>query len=191
MTETRPPQGIDPRFDPRFQRGYDGEVDAPVAPFADERPAADAAASVAERSTDVGQRAVAPVADAPAAAEPVRRSAPATAPGPRAAASTEPDEADDLFPPEFAEADDEPSPADPWFLAAWGVAVIAIVVGGAFWWAGLMADNPFSGVNQSDRWLQYVGWVVAPSLIQGGLLGLVAMFVWTGIRWARRHSERS
>jgi hypothetical protein len=191
MTETRPPQGIDPRFDPRFQRGYDGEVDAPVAPFVDEGTAADAAASVVERSTDVGQRAVAPVADAPAAAEPVRRPAPATAPAARPAASTEPDEADDVFPPEFAEADDEPSPADPWFLAAWGVAVIAIVVGGAFWWAGLMADNPFSGVNQSDRWLQYVGWVVAPSLIQGGLLGLVAMFVWTGIRWARRHSERS
>ena len=51
MTETRPPQGIDPRFDPRFQRGYDGEVDAPVAPFADERPAADAAASVAVSAT--------------------------------------------------------------------------------------------------------------------------------------------
>ena len=54
-----------------------------------------------------------------------------------------------------------------------------------------MAENPFSGVSQSDRWLQYVGWIVAPALIQGGLLGIVAMLVWTGIRWARRHRGHS
>lgn len=189
MTETRPPQGIDPRFDPRFQRGYDGEADA-TAPLLDADPSADAAAPVVERATEVAAPGASPAAASPAAAPVAPEHVPP--PPPAGPAASEPDEEeDDVFPPEFAEADDEPSPADPWFLAAWGVAVIAIVVGGAFWWAGLMADNPFSGVNQSDRWLQYVGWVVAPSLIQGGLLGLVAMFVWTGIRWARRHSEHS
>ncbi|HEU0180565.1 MAG TPA: hypothetical protein VFR16_00140 [Agromyces mariniharenae] len=191
MTETRPQQGIDPRFDPRFQRGYEGDADASVARPLDEEPEADAAAPVVERSTPGGFPAPATAwTPAPAASvspEPART----TAPSPSPAEVAREDSEDDVLPPEFAEADDEPSPADPWFLAAWGVAVIAIVVGAAFWWAGLMADNPFSGVNQSDRWLQYVGWVVAPSLIQGGLLGLVAMFVWTGIRWARRHSGSS
>ena len=91
----------------------------------------------------------------------------------------------------FDEVDDEPSPADPWFLAAWAVAVLAVVIGGAFWWAGMMAENPFSGVNQSDRWLQYVGWVVAPPLVEGGLIGIVAMLVWTGIRRARRQRGSS
>ncbi|MFE6253718.1 hypothetical protein [Agromyces sp. NPDC057865] len=183
MTETRPEPGIDPRFDPQYQRGY--VPDAAAAEAGDQPPSI----------------VIAPVdSPPPAPATPVRRSDPTARPRPMRAEPRDdfavlernPEEEEgDLFPPEFAEADDEPSPADPWFLAAWGVAVIAIVVGGAFWWAGLMADNPFSGVNQSDRWLQYVGWVVAPSLIQGGLLGLVAMFVWTGIRWARRHSEHS
>ncbi|TYL53320.1 hypothetical protein [Agromyces mariniharenae] len=193
MTETRPQQGIDPRFDPRFQRGYEGDADASVAPPLDAEPEADAAAPVVERSTPGGSPAPAAAwTPAPAASvSPDRARTPAPAPAPAESASPADPEDDVLFPPEFAEADDGPSPAEPWFLAAWGVAVIAIVVGGAFWWAGLMADNPFSGVNQSDRWLQYVGWVVAPSLIQGGLLGLVAMFVWTGIRWARRHSGSS
>ena len=183
MTETRPGPEIDPRFDPRYQRGYVPEPGA--------------AEAVDQQSGIV----IAPADSAltaPPPAPPVRRPEPTAGPRPAraeprddgVALDREPEE-DDTFPPEFAETDAEPSPADPWFLAAWGVAVIAIVVGGAFWWAGLMADNPFSGVNQSDRWLQYVGWVVAPALIQGGLLGLVAMLVWTGIRWARRRSERS
>ena len=191
MTKTRPEPGIDPRFDPRYQRGY--VPDAAAADAGDQTPIVIApAGSAPEDST----------ASATAPPPPVRRPEPEPTTGSRPtrphphedADSSDRDldaEDDVLFPPEFAEADDEPSPADPWFLAAWGVAVIAIVVGGAFWWAGLMADNPFSGVNQSDRWLQYVGWVVAPSLIQGGLLGLVAMLVWTGIRWARRRSEHS
>ncbi|NUT57950.1 MAG: hypothetical protein HOQ00_03775 [Agromyces sp.] len=192
MTKTRPEPGIDPRFDPRYQRGY--VPDAAAADAGDQPPIVIAPAGSAPEVSTASATAPPPPVRRPEP-EPTTTGSRPTHPHPHEDAdSSDRDldaEDDVLFPPEFAEADDEPSPADPWFLAAWGVAVIAIVVGGAFWWAGLMADNPFSGVNQSDRWLQYVGWVVAPSLIQGGLLGLVAMLVWTGIRWARRRSEHS
>jgi len=190
MTETRPPQGIDPRFDPRFQRGYQPSPDE--AASTDGPVETDAAPPAAEREPAAPRVAVPPQPAAPAARPDLewsrRPSERGTAAEPEPGLEPGLDE-DDAFPAEFTEDDDEPSPADPWFLAAWGVAVIAIVVGLAFWWAGLMAENPFSGVGQSDRWLQYVGWIVAPSLIQGGLIGLVAMLVWTGIRWTRRRDR--
>jgi hypothetical protein len=38
--------------------------------------------------------------------------------------------------------------------------------------------------------LQYAGWTIAPSLVQGGLLGIVGMLVWTGVRHARLEARR-
>ena len=40
--------------------------------------------------------------------------------------------------------------------------------------------------SQGDRWLQVVGWTFAPSMVQGGVLGIVVMLVWTGLRHVRR-----
>ena len=186
MTGTRPHSGIDPRFDPRFQRGYVPDVteehqhatvprESVVAPPArPTRPPSDSAT-------------------APEAVPISTRPTPEDDRAPRAGADDgdPPEPSPDAFETTFDEVDDEPSPADPWFIAAWAVAALAVVIGGAFWWAGMMAENPFSGARQSDRWLQYVGWVVAPALVQGGLIGIVAMLVWTGIRRARRHGEPS
>ncbi|RZS68756.1 hypothetical protein EV187_1194 [Agromyces ramosus] len=218
MSQTTDRAGIDPRFDPRFQRGY--VPDAAEAPEPDDEtpvsasagapaamapgrvePDASAAASASARaSVLVPTPAPAPPrssADLPAtsAREPVATSS-RVAPDDRGAtpfprAVTDEPAVDDQLSAMFEETDDEPSPTDPWFLAAWAVATVAVVVGGALWWAGIMAEDPFGGARPSDRWLQYVGWVVAPALVQGGLVGIVAMLVWTGVRWARRHREPS
>lgn len=181
MTETRPEPGIDPRFDPRYQRGYVPDA----AETREQAPAPGPAAPPAPPTRVPRVPRVAPE-DLPRPAPPAgREDDPVPDRGAGAVGDVDAADREDLL-PVFDEVDDEPSPADPWFLAAWAVAVLAVVIGGAFWWAGMMAENPFSGVNQSDRWLQYVGWVVAPPLVEGGLIGIVAMLVWTGIRRARR-----
>lgn len=182
MTETRPESGIDPRFDPRYQRGY---VQDTAAAEAGDQPSA----IVIAPADSMPPEPATPVGRPEQTSEPRPERG-----GPRvhaAAPERRPEAEDDDVLPAFDEVDDEPSPADPWFVAAWAVAVLAVVIGGAFWWAGMMAENPFSGVSQSDRWLQYVGWVVAPALVQGGLIGIVGMLVWTGIRRARRQGESS
>lgn len=182
MTETRPEPGIDPRFDPRYQRGYVPDVaeDREQAPAPAGTEAPPAPPTRVPRVPRVAPEAL-PRTTSPAG----REDDPVPARGAGAVGDVDTADRDDLL-SVFDEVDDEPSAADPWFLAAWAVAVLAVVIGGAFWWAGMMAENPFSGVNQSDRWLQYVGWVVAPPLVEGGLIGIVAMLVWTGIRRARR-----
>lgn len=173
MSQTTDASGIDPRFDPRFQRGY---VPDPAEAREQRGAPSDATTTPAPTPAPMPSRtALEPAIPARPASRVTQEDAPAP---------PEPVDPDALA--VFDEVDDEPSPADPWFLAAWAVAVLAVVIGGAFWWAGMMAENPFSGVNQSDRWLQYVGWVVAPPLVEGGLIGIVAMLVWTGIRRARR-----
>lgn len=186
MTETRPEPGIDPRFDPRYQRGY-----VPDAAEAREQAPAPAGSTAPQAPPTRVPRVprVAPE-DRPRPTPAGRGDDPVPASG-AAGAVEDVDAPDRDVLPAFEEVDDEPSPADPWFVAAWAVAVLAVVIGGAFWWAGMMAENPFSGVSQSDRWLQYVGWVVAPALVQGGLIGIVGMLVWTGIRRARRQRESS
>ena len=190
MTEARPKRGIDPRFDPRFQRDYVADASAAH----DEAPAQAELVPPPSASPEPPQ----PSTQAwVATTRTFGASAPGSASRPMPAADDVPPAVDAVDPddPEllsvFDEPDDEPSPIDPWFLAAWAVAVLAVIIGSAFWWAGIMAENPFSGPSESDRWLQYVGWVVAPALVQGGLMGIVAMLVWTGIRWARRHRESS
>lgn len=189
---------IDPRFDPRFQRGY--VPDAAAArrapePTEQKAPAAGAAAPpivasppppapprVAPASTASGHvdpegspNAVASVLHGRAPAESVQ--VPEDEPALAA-----------LFGPSIGE---ESRGVAPWFIAGWGVAVVAAVVGAAVWWSSVLNQNFNGPVNGSDRWFQALGWMVAPSLIEAGLLGVVAMLVWTGVRHARRHEDRS
>lgn len=218
MSQTTDRAGIDPRFDPRFQRGYVPDAAEAAEPGDEAASAVSAAASAAaapervqpdasaEAPASARAAALGPTAapapprssaglPAMAAHEPVATSSRAASDDRGAAvfpsAATDEPAVDDELSAMFGETDDEPSPTDPWFLAAWAVATVAVVVGGALWWAGIMTQDPFGGARPSDRWLQYVGWVVAPALVQGGLVGIVAMLVWTGIRWARRHRESS
>lgn len=183
---------IDPRFDPRFQRGYVPDAATPPSPESQQQhepervaPNAEASATAAPRPDgSAGRRAAGdarhPAPGAPAASGPARHPS-----------IEEANEAD----PVLAVLLDKPPQGEssrfaPWFMAGWAVAVIATIVGAGLWWASVSSENYYGPVSQSERWLQMVGWTVAPSLIQAGLLGCVAMLVWTGVRHAARREER-
>jgi hypothetical protein len=170
--------GIDPRFDPRFQRGYapdthGGSSDisevrrvVPVPPLPPESaagPAVDATAAVAEDAAPVQADDTAP-------------------PGPVATADAELatflDDSGAVAPARF----------DAWFGAGWAITVLVTVVGASLWWASVMGETFTGPVRASERWLQVVGWTLAPSLVEAGLLGIVAMLVWAGVRHARREA---
>jgi hypothetical protein len=202
-------QRIDPRFDPRFQRGYvpgetggssasdaspdpaaptpatspaeTGAADAPPAPSRGAADAPPAPSRAGARTSVASGEASAQGAGAGAVAE---RPAPA---GPGAESAAE-------VVSWFDEPEPEPDPpsADPWFLGAWTVSVVAFALGATLVLAGIMSEGYYGTPNESERWLQIVGWTVAPSLMQGGLLGIVVVLVWTGLRHARRaeaHAE--
>ncbi len=65
---------------------------------------------------------------------------------------------------------------------------MALALGASLALAGIMTENWMGPSNESDRWLQVIGWTVGPALVQGGLLGVVVMLVWTGLRRVRRES---
>jgi hypothetical protein len=171
---------IDPRFDPRFQRGYapetHGESDisevrrvVPVPALPREsaaEPAVDATAAAAEDS-------------APARADDTADTAPSR---PVATADAELatflDDSGAVAPARF----------DAWFGAGWAIAVLATVVGASLWWASIMGETYSGPVSASERWLQVVGWALAPSLVEAGLLGIVVMLVWAGVRHARQEA---
>ncbi|WP_448808317.1 hypothetical protein [Agromyces bauzanensis] len=193
MSEAKAP--IDPRFDPRFQRGYvpdaaaPAAAEAPMVPTAPEVPAsAPTPASVDDPVTATdGPEAEVPAR--PADPEPVRPAGDdASAPiGARSPSDPEPESALAAL---FEPSSQASSTFAAWFTAGWGVSVVAAVLGVSLWWASIASQNYYSGPgNESDRWLQAFGWMVAPSLVEAGLLGLVVMLVWTGLRHARRLEE--
>ncbi|WP_156401614.1 hypothetical protein [Agromyces sp. Soil535] len=147
MSDERASRGIDPMFDPRYQRGY--------IPDAAGRPAA----------------VPTPIDDVPAA------SRDATAPHDETPPAPSPAETPDAA---------EPSPTDPWFIAAWAFAGLAVVGGLLILWGSVSGDNVFGPENEPEEWLQFSAWNVAPVLIGGGLIGIVGLLVWTGARHARR-----
>ncbi|WP_156401613.1 hypothetical protein [Agromyces sp. Soil535] len=152
---------IDPRFDPQFQRGYvAAEAGGPHASDASPDPGA---------PTPATSPAEADGADA-------ERAAPADPRG----------ESDAEVASWLDEPESDPPSADPWFLGAWTVSALAFALGATLVVAGIMSESYYGASGESERWLQIVGWTVAPSLMQGGLLGIVVMIVWTGLRHARR-----
>lgn len=165
--------GIDPRFDPRYQRGYTGhgasgasEADAASAPLP-------AVSRVPEPPESV-RSLIAPSRDR--AADPARSLAA------RAAAT------DDAGTFSGWVADPEPpvqERADVAFVAAWVVAATALVAGVGLFWSGISTGSFYGPTTEADQWLQTTAWLVAPSLVQAGLLGLVGMLVWSGVRHAR------
>lgn len=194
MSETNT-RSIDPRFDPRFQRGYVPDASAPPeagsdavrpAPTVPTVPAVPTAPSPAP--ADAAPAPAIPDAPLPATPEPIRSEPIAEVVRDRPAATPETDR-EPVF-GALVDPDDDASSITPWFMAGWGVSVIAAVVGVALWWAGVATESFYGPTNESERWLQVIGWSVAPALIEVGLIGVVVMLVWAGIRHARRPEER-
>ncbi|MFB6612428.1 hypothetical protein ACFCVO_19060 [Agromyces sp. NPDC056379] len=165
--------GIDPRFDPRYQRGYSGgAADAASPPVP-------AALRIPEPPESMRSR-IAPTNDR----APV--SAPAAAAVARAADIDDPE----LFAGWVSEAElASEAKADLPFLTAWAVSAAAVIIGAALLWTGISSANYFGPSTESDRVIQMLSWSVAPPLLQAGLLGIVGMLVWSGIRRARAQSS--
>lgn len=170
--------GIDPRFDPRYQRGYAGQstTDGAAGNAADAAaPPVPTAARVPEPPEPV-RSLIAPPRD--------RASDPAVAVAIATRASDIEDDPE-VFSAWIAEAEPAEAGADVPFLAAWAVSATAVVIGTVLVWAGVSSTKYFGPSNEADRLLQAVSWNVAPSLIEIGLLGVVVMLVWSGIKHAR------
>ncbi|RXZ49103.1 hypothetical protein ESP57_09150 [Agromyces fucosus] len=167
--------GIDPRFDPRYQRGYTGHAGSDAATRADAAAAPLPAVSRVPEPPESMRSLIAPSRD--------RGVDPAGALAERPVAGDDGPEA-------FAGwiADPEPSVqerADIAFVAAWVVAATALVAGVGLFWSGISTVSFYGPSTGSDQVLQTTAWLLAPSLVQAGLLGLVGMLVWTGVRHAR------
>jgi hypothetical protein len=197
MTETDA-RRLDPRYDPRFQRGYVG----------DQR--SDAAADPPTTAALV-HAAPEPTPPAPGATKPVPESAQPTpeatqsAPQTPEATQSAPDSSEASDPLADLEHDDSNASGsdgigaaapddsrrpDVWFLGAWVVALAALVIGALLFWGGIMAQDYFGPSDQSDRMLQLAGWTVGPALMQVGLLGVVGLLGWAGVRHARRSGRQ-
>ena len=212
MTESNA-TGVDPRYDPRYQRGYAGgaETDAPASPSRSSRPqqrlqpSAPQRDSLQERERRASERTARPIAPeyqafAPegravtSSASPTGSSAVPTTGARRDAEPTGPhsegESASVAWFDESGAASASTGSADPWFLGAWAVSAVALALGAALFFTAMMGQNVY-GMASNDMWLQYAGWTIAPALVQGGLLGIVGMLVWTGVRHARAHAKRA
>jgi hypothetical protein len=210
MTESNV-TGVDPRYDPRYQRGYAdaGATDASGPAPRQSRPSPTARPLQPPRPSleELERRASERTARRPTPEEerfsPEARAVPsntslagASAHGQvgaddhaerGAAPDTDHESASVAWFDESGAA--STGSADPWFLGAWVVAAGALALGAGLFLTWILGQNPY-GSSSSDQWLQYASWSIAPALVQGGLLGIVAMLVWTGVRRARAQSQR-
>ena len=193
--------GIDPRFDPRFQRGYTHDPAETSFP-ADDR-ATDAAAlppreDAAATASPAASAPTAPVAPAPAAAS----AAPAPAPAPAAAPSNAPPGSgpDAVVAAEEARADPDDSPDDDlvdqpfsptrWLWIALAACAAFVVVGSvAFWVQASDPSNYIGGVRAGlDESVRLVVNALAPALVEAGLVGIVAVLVTWAVTGRRTRS---
>lgn len=159
---------LDPRFDARFQRGY-------VAGPGEEEPAADTSPAVAPRVPKPAAADPTPAVpgvehEADAHAEPPAADAsPAAQPGPAAGGR-----------------------ARRWIWAAVAFCGIVVLAGIAALWASAYRDESyFAGPVEPSAWDE-LRWLIAPGLVEAGLLGALALAVWLGVRGAvRGESMRS
>ena len=209
MTDSNP-TGVDPRYDPRFQRGYSGEVETdasgsprPLRRSGSSQPSRPQRESLEELERRASERTARPHPPEYERFAPEERTisstplADASAQAPVAAGDRAQDGADphtDRESVSVAWFDESGAAstgsADPWFLGAWIVSAVALALGAGLFLTWIMGQNPY-GSSSGDQWLQYAGWTIAPALVQGGLLGLVGMLVWTGVRHARAQTQRA
>lgn len=166
MTGAAERPGFDPRFDPRFQPGYDPVADAVAPPSADGE-AADVASGAYASAGRAGP--AAPVAEV-------------------ASVDLPPDE-----PATDQRHERNEELARFWMLTAWAVALACIVVGfGLFWAANDDVSFIYVGIpTAEEQMLQALGWWLAPPLVEGGIIGVVALLVIGGIRRAQRAGRRT
>lgn len=165
--------GLDPRFDPRYQRGYSGGE------------ASTTNASPARAGVD---RVPDPPATAAAAPEPMvvrtSRAGPEPAavgesvsvPGPPPAA--EPAAAVDDF-ELFADGAGPSGPsARGWLFAGWVVTAAVFAVGVFLSWAVNSDVGYYTGAfSNEDQWFRELGWTLSPSLLMAGAIGAVVVTV--------------
>ncbi|MFD4422453.1 hypothetical protein ACFWN7_13265 [Agromyces sp. NPDC058484] len=193
MTESAPSE-IDPRFDPRFQRGYVPDAAAPAArsigaqPDLAPPPAQTPPPDRTESMTDVA----APHEEHGDAVELVRRAL--AAPGPdepvepvaerevvEPASSQEREESSSA--PEAVESAEAAAAAAVsqvrlWFVAGWMVTAGVFVAG--LWWAWAVFSDPAAYVGGGDMVLRQLGWTIAPALMQAGAIGIAVVTTLAG-----------
>ncbi|WP_353816754.1 hypothetical protein [Agromyces sp. SYSU T00266] len=211
MTD-QPGRDIDPRYDPRFQRGWDGSADAgvprqpeevrdqdpgppPVAAPTDD-PTGDAAGMSVAAGVDEGRggpQALPPAtseavtsASASVASEPTGDSEPTDVPGPLApsGAARVPGR-----PVRQAEADRIMRVA---FGVAWGVAALALLIG--MWSVSVVVDQgPFGapGQGSGDMTMRAFAYSAGPALLGSAVTGIAVLTVADGIRRTRRPVTRT
>ena len=165
MTET--PPTVDPRFDPRFQRGYSASAPPPPRPRESSGPV-----PVSSRPDPV---------EVPAFARPVAERAPApAAPADRPVPRVEPTV---TLETEL----DEPLPVNPWRVALLVLSLALIGLAAWLLWMFGTGSGYFYSTGSSDvvlMLLQQVLYQAPTGMITAGLLGFVA-WVALGALWPR------
>ena len=196
-----PAAGIDPRFDPRFQRGY--VPDAAATPQAMDAAAQPVVGDAPPRRHRRRGRQAEPVAQAgpAAAAEPAPSvSTEAVEPVPSVVADPEPSRgggrpiaaaaaaSDDRLPVEAADddafAEEERLTPTRWMWIALGACVAFVVLGAvAFWVQASDPSNYIGGVRAGiDETFRLIVNTLAPALVQAGLIGIVVVLVTWAVR---------
>lgn len=206
--------GFDPRYDPRFQRGWsdpepDGGAPAGAVAPADSDPPAEPALQSDPPAVD---RVPAAAATAVTAGDPPAVAAAADPiddpPAPVGTSRGAPIESTEAEPREPRTQDPQPfllAPStDPddgaerdaarilriAFTIAWAVAGAATLVGAGLVWSLVSADDPFAvPPGDPELVLRTLAQFAAPNLLATGLLGVVVLTVVDGVRRARRLTE--
>lgn len=174
--------GIDPRFDPRFQRGYvpDGRAGD------DDAALSELFAHVEREAADRDAADAAPASEDPAL----------EAPNPDARADDHPAEvglvAPVAVPAEPESEADVDVPSTRWFWIALGACAVFIVVGVALFWNGASDRSMFRGAPSGlEGAFNQFSMTIAPGLVQAGVIGVVAVLVMWAItgRRSRRGVE--
>ena len=205
---------FDPRFDPRFQRGYDPAQDATgpeAVPGSESGPEAVAApdatidgrtgtggtgtvtsssargSAAARREPEVEPELERASPTAPAERSPVPvRAADAVSDGGPPVDPTVRDAVGYSVPPAEPFEDTRRDVARLWRGAAWALAVGAIVAGCALFWTSVTGPAFYGGPTSfDDRLLQSAAWMLAPPLVEAGVVGVIALLVVGAIRRAR------
>ena len=197
MTDSR--ERIDPRYDPRFQRGYVGtEADAPS--HADSPPPTSPVVAPVPITREPREW----VESDPTRPEPEPEPEPPAIPEPRVAERSEPRAAAVADPAEgnIGAADpaddnvgaaDRPAyagPADPesdlraraWLIAGWLFS--GAILAGGLWWAWTAAIDPryYSGPgNSTSNAFYFLQWTVPPAMVMIGALGAVVVTTFAGL----------
>lgn len=173
--------GIDPRFDPRFQRGYvpspESERTVVEPPQKVVRPARVPAPPAARRLPPVAARPAGTTEQAHVATPPTNSEV-------RSADAAEP-----VASVEMA-AFEEPEPdtiSRRWIVAAWVVAIGALALGFWLFWSVNGDLGMYTGSSSIDPVLQQAAWTIAPPLMQAGGVGFVVLLAWQAIRRAQRN----